>query len=298
MTKAEFTTNFPQRDPLGITVVMPCLNEEANVRQAMDSTLQAFDAYKLDGELIVVNDGSNDGTRAVVEERARLDFRIRLLNHDRPLGIGRSFFDGVQQAGKEFVTMFPGDNENDPMDALTYINIARDVDIIVPFIHNVEIRSRMRRLTSALYRLIINLSFGMNLNYTNGTVIYNTMMLRGIKPRAQGFFYQAEILIRLIRQGYLYAETPHFLADRSSGKTKALSLKSLRDVSLAYLHLMADVHLFRRVGATDQPLHPASATMRRVSEYSSAGPATSPQDGATIVPVTTRRELLDETVDG
>ena len=280
---------------------MPCLNEEASVRQAMDSTLQAFDAYKLDGELIVVNDGSNDTTRVVVEECARLDSRIRLLNHDRPLGIGRSFFDGVQLANKEFVTMFPGDNENDPMDALTYISIARDVDIIVPFIHNVEIRSRMRRLTSALYRLIINISFGMNLNYTNGTVIYNTMVLRGIKPSAQGFFYQAEILIRLIRQGYLYAETPHFLADRSSSKSKALSLKSLRDVTLAYLHLMADVHLFRRVGATDQPLYPASATLRRVREYSRVDQVASLPDDAPIIPVapvSTRRELLKENVDG
>lgn len=241
---------------------MPCLNEEANVGIAMETTLQAFDLYEVKGELIVVNDGSSDGTRAVVESNP--DPRIRLLNHERPMGIGRSFFDGVQQASCQFVTMFPGDNENDPVDALTYLHIANDVDIIVPFIHNVEIRSPMRRLTSSLYRFIINLSFGMNLNYTNGTVIYNTAVLRKIRPRSQGFFYQAEILIRLIRRGYLYAETPHFLADRSSGKTKALSLRSLLDVSSAYLALLADVHLFRRVGATDHPLNESSATYRRM----------------------------------
>lgn len=247
-----------------ITIVMPCLNEEANVLMAINATLKALDHYRLDGELIVINDGSSDGTRAIVEKRALTDARIRLINHDHPLGIGTSFFDGVRNASKEFVSMFPGDNENDPEDALTYIHIANNVDIIVPFIHNEEIRLIMRRIISSLYRFIINISFGMNLNYTNGTVIYNTAVLRGVTLRSRGFFYQAEILIRLIREGYLYAETPHFLTERNSGKTKALTLKSLYEVTIAYLRLLADVHVFRRIGAANESLHKDSATYRRV----------------------------------
>lgn len=253
-----------------ITIVMPCLNEEANVEMAMDATLKALDRHQLDGELIVINDGSTDSTQAIVERRALTDPRIRLIKHDRPMGIGRSFFDGVQNAQKDFVTMFPGDNENDPDDALTYISIANDVDIIVPFIQNVEIRSRARRLISAMYRFIINLTFGMNLNYTNGTVIYNTAVLRNVSLRSNGFFYQAEILIRLIRQGYLYAETPHFLNDRKSGKTKALSLKSFFEVLKAYLHLLVDVHVLRSLGQTDIPLNQNSATYRRASALKEA----------------------------
>ena len=248
-----------------ITIVMPCLNEEANVEMAIDATLNALDRHQLDGELIVVDDGSADSTRAIVEKCALRDPRIRLIAHDRPMGIGRSFFDGVQNARKDFVTLFPGDNENDADDALTYISIANDVDIIVPFVQNVEIRSRTRRLISAMYRFIINLTFGMNLNYTNGTVIYNTAVLRNLSFRSKGFFYQAEILIRLIRQGYLYAETPHFLNNRKSGKTKALSLKSFFELFKAYLHLVFDVHIRRRLGRTDIPLNQNSATYRRAA---------------------------------
>ncbi len=254
----------PGKASPSITVVMPCLNEEANVLTAIDATLEALDHYRLDGELIIINDGSSDDTGTIVEKRSLTDARIRLINHDRPLGIGRSFFEGVRNASKEFVTMFPGDNENDPEDALTYIHIANNVDIIIPFIHNAEIRSIMRRVISSLYRFIINLSFGANFNYTNGTVIYNTAVLRGVAPRSGGFFYQTEILIRLIRQGYLYAETPHFLTERNSGKTKALTLKSLCEVTVGYLRLLADVHIFRHIGATNESLHKGSATYRRV----------------------------------
>lgn len=248
-----------------LTVVMPSLNEEANITAAIESTLRSFDHYGIAGELIVVNDGSRDRTPELVKAYMGRDSRIRLIEHDTPRGIGASFWDGVRAARHQFVTMFPGDNENDPVDALTYFHLTRDVDIIVPFIHNVEVRSLPRRVVSSIYRFIVNMSFGMNLNYTNGTVIYNTAVIRQIAPRATGFFYQAEILIRLIRAGYLYAETPHFLSQRVSGRTKALTLHSFMKVAREYLSLVWYVHVSRRYGETGNVIVPESATYSRLT---------------------------------
>jgi glycosyltransferase involved in cell wall biosynthesis len=248
-----------------LTVVMPALNEEANIAAAMKSTLRSFDHHGITGELIVVNDGSRDRTPDLVRGYMAREPRIRMIEHDVPKGIGTSFWDGVRAARHQFVTMFPGDNENDPVDALTYFYLTRDVDIIVPFIHNVEVRSVTRRVVSSLYRFIINMSFGMNLNYTNGTVIYNTSVIRQITPRATGFFYQAEILVRLIRAGYLYAETPHFLSQRASGRTKALTLRSFFKVARDYLGLVWYVHVLRRIGETGAVIVPESATYRRLA---------------------------------
>jgi len=143
--------------------------------------------------------------------------------------------------------------------------MARHVDIIVPFIHNIDVRSYKRRLLSSCYRFIINMSFGTNLNYTNGTIIYNRKVLLTVEPVSKGFFYQAEMLIRLIRGGYLYAETPHFLSKRSHGQSKATSLMSLVNVIQDYLRLMINVHVKTQVGHTDKPLHENSVTRKRLS---------------------------------
>ena len=250
-----------------LTVIMPCLNEENNVSAAILATLGAFDKYNIDAELIVINDGSTDRTPEIVNGLMQTDSRIRLLNHEKPWGIGATYWHGVQETRNDYVMWIAGDNENDPDDALIYFYMSRDTDIIVPFIHNVEVRSLSRRIISSLYRLIINLSFGMNLNYTIGTVIYNTAVLREIDLKSVGFFYQAEILIRLIRAGYLYAETPHFLSTRRSGKTKALTIWSFLDVAKAYIHLMWDIHIRRRAGSTDTGLNPKSATYRRMKAF-------------------------------
>lgn len=255
------TQNLPT-----LSVVMPCLNEEANVAAAIDETLRAFDHYHIDGTILVVNDGSSDGTAEVISGWVKRDSRVILISHDKPQGVGASFWDGVKVAKGDFVMLMPGDNENDPLDALCYYDLTRSVDIIVPFIMNVEMRSLARRFISSAYRLIINVSFGMNLNYTNGTVIYNRHLLDGIELKTTGFLYQSELLIKLIRTGYFYAETPHLLAVRGSGKSKALSLRSLANVMGGYLRLVWDIHFTRREGRADIQLHPASVSYRRYQE--------------------------------
>ncbi len=249
-----------------ITLVMPCLNEEGNIADAAMSTLSALDRKGIVGELIIVNDGSTDDTLTIARRIAATDARVKIISHDTRKGIGASFLDGVKAAAMEYVTIIPGDNEIDTFDALTYFAMARHVDMIVPFIYNIEIRSRWRRIVSSTYRFIINVTFGTNLNYTNGTVIYNVAVLREVDLESMGFFYQAELLIKLIRRGYLYAETPHFLSDRQFGKTKALSMRSLTEVISAYFRLVLEVHIFRSTGWTDLPLNKNSAAYRRIKE--------------------------------
>lgn len=258
---------IPQKLPT-LSVVMPCLNEEANIAAAIGETLRAFDHYDIDGTIVVVNDGSSDSTAEVASGWVERDSRVSLLSHAKPQGVGASFWDGVKAAKGDFVMLMPGDNENDPLDALCYYYLTQDVDIIVPFIMNVEVRSQARRIISSLYRLVINISFGMNLNYTNGTVIYNRHLLNGIDLKTTGFLYQTELLIKLIRVGYFYAETPHLLASRGSGRSKALTLRSLLNVISGYLRLMWEVHFTRREGRVDIQLHPASVSCRRYRELS------------------------------
>jgi dolichol-phosphate mannosyltransferase len=230
---------------------------------AAEATLSAFDKYDIDGELIIVDDGSTDKTAAIISEIQKKDRRVSILRRDKPRGIGASFLDGVQQGKKDYVTIVVGDNENDPIEIMRNYYLADSVDIIVPFIYNIEVRSYIRRLISSIYRFIVNISFGCNFNYTNGTVIYNRDILKNISLYSKGFFYQAELLVRLIRNGYLYAEVPQMLSQRTSGKSKALTLKSFLNVLKDFLHLIWLVHIKRNIGQTTIPTCKNSATYRR-----------------------------------
>jgi len=225
---------------LGITIIMPALNEERNIEKAVSNSLRALADYGIDGEVLVINDGSRDATQAKVEAIRATGAPVSLLNHEKPWGFGASFWDGVDHAQKDVVVVMPGDNENDPWEILRYAALLDHVDIVIPFVFNKKVRSLFRRVLSVVYRTVINLTFKTNLNYTNGTILYRRSILTDLPYRSGSFFFQTDILIRLLNSGYLFAEVPYRLDQRKDGVSKAVSFPSFVKVVKGYLKLIKD----------------------------------------------------------
>lgn len=245
-----------------VTVVMPALNEENNLESAVRNVLEGFARFNIPGQIYIVNDGSNDRTAELAEHLAAQHKNMHVIHHTTPQGIGASFWDGVQQATGELVVMLPGDGENDAAEILRYLPIMEQVDIVVPYVYNREVRSPGRRILSIIYREIIKASYGLSLNYMNGTVIYRRCIFDGIALRNPGFFYQTELLIKCIRRGYLYAEVPTALRRRKGGDSKAMTLASLFRVMRGYLGTLAETIATK----TTKVVSPDSATARRLKE--------------------------------
>ena len=245
-----------------ITAVMPALNESENLAAAVANVLDSYEWMGVDGQLIIVNDGSSDSTGAMADQFASRYEAVSALHHETPRGIGASFWDGVHSAAGEVVTMIPGDGENDAAEILRYLPLLSEVDIVIPFVYNRGVRNPARRLLSIVYREIIKAGFGLSLNYMNGTVMYRRCILEDIELRNGGFFYQTELLIKTIDRGYLYAEVPCALRVRGSGDSRATTWKSLLRVAHGFLTTFRDIHFRpKHTGVAE-----GSATARRWKE--------------------------------
>ena len=234
-----------EKENIFLTIVMPALNEEKNIAAAVNTTLEAFEGFSIDGEIIVINDGSTDGTENLVRELIEKNERLRMIKHDVPRGIGASFWDGVDNASGNFVVMMPGDNENDPLEIFRYCRLLEHVDLVIPFTFNREVRSVFRNFLSFVYRFIINTTFMVNFNYTNGTVLYRKSVLDELDYRSDGFFFQTDILVRTVKKGYLFAEVPYKLKMRGDGASKAVSFPSLIQVVRGYLRLVSNYYFMK-----------------------------------------------------
>lgn len=232
----------PNKNRMNISVIVPALNEEQNILSAIADTLKAIDILNISGEVVVINDGSTDRTRDLVNDAIKKSDRVKMVSHDSTQGLGASFWDGVDNAKGDIVLCLPGDNENDPWEILRYYDLLKQVDIVIPFIYNKEVRPIFRRMLSSVYRFIINATFLVSFNYTNGTVLYRKTILKELKHRSKGFFFQTDILIRAIKRGYLFAEVPHRLGFRNDGISKAISFPSLMQVIKGYLRLLKDIY--------------------------------------------------------
>lgn len=249
-----------------LSVIMPALNEELNISDAISNTLEGFDFFKINGDIIVINDGSVDNTQKLIEQKVMEDpGHIHIIRHDKPKGIGVSFWEGVDYAEGDIVVMIPGDNENDPYETLRYHNLLEHVDIVIPFIFNPEARPLFRNALSFVYRFIINTTFLVNFHYTNGTVLYRKSLLKELNWRSQGFFFQTDILIRAAKNGYLFAEVPYRLRTRKTGISKAVSFPSLYQVIKAYIRLVGDYYFGKVKGFRKEFSGDSQTAIRRLN---------------------------------
>lgn len=234
-----------QGKDISLTVIMPGLNEEENIRASVAELLAALGDAVVDWEVIIIDDGSTDRTGEIAEEFARVDSRIRVLHHKVSMGIGYSFFEGIRSSTKEAVTWVPADGENDPRDLVKYLPLIQHVDIVIPFVVNKRVRPRFRRILSAVYLAIINATFRTRFNYTNGNIIYRKRVFDIVTPRSNGFLVNAECLVKATRAGFLFAEVPVLLKKRIEGSSKAFRFKSFCSVIREYVALLFSFRTLR-----------------------------------------------------
>src|SRR4051794_38824880 len=89
----------PQHEWSGLSVVLPAFNEETNVRAVTEHALEVLPGLTRDFELIIVDDGSSDGTAAVATELVEEHYpRVRLLRHETNRGYGTALRSGFHHA--------------------------------------------------------------------------------------------------------------------------------------------------------------------------------------------------------
>lgn len=108
------------------SVVVPCRNEAANIRAVIDGIVRSMTPVG-PFEIIVVDDGSDDGMANVLNVALRDIPMLRVLRHDRPGGQSAAIHSGVRAARHDLVCTLDGDGQNPPEE------LAR---LVAPFIEN------------------------------------------------------------------------------------------------------------------------------------------------------------------
>jgi dolichol-phosphate mannosyltransferase len=233
-----------------ISVIIPALNEEENIRGTVNEVLSALENRFCDHELVLIDDGSMDKTGQIMDELAAQNPKIRVLHNPRPSNFGGAYKKGVAAARMEYVMMVPGDNQFPAASIAKVLEKVGEADIVVPFTANQRVRPWSRRVASRAFTTIVNLLFGQRLKYYNGIVIHRRDILNTISITTDSFAYQAEALVKLLRKGHSYVEVGTEIVERSSGKSAALRLKNLTSVFSALAHLVRAVYFPPKQTAT------------------------------------------------
>jgi glycosyltransferase involved in cell wall biosynthesis len=220
---------------VGVTIVVPALNEQTNLRSAINSIQQAatgLQAY----EIVIVNDGSVDQTGQIADQLTSEFPNISAVHNPVPYGVGWAFSHGLTTANFAHLTVVPGDNAYAAEGLAKMFAALGKAPLIVSRRDN-QFRARpfWRALISHVYCRTVSLWFKLGLPDVHGAVIYPVKESRCILPVGNGYTYQLETLVRLKRNNIQHEVVPIELTPSES--SKAIRLRTMKSVMSACLTL-------------------------------------------------------------
>ena len=243
-----------------LTVIIPAFNEEGNLENAVGSVLGAVDGLFSSYEILIVDDGSMDATGKIADRLASLNPHIKVAHNPRNQGVGFTLRKGIELASKDYITVFPGDNGIEGKSLRDMSAQIGQADLIIPYTANPGDRNSLRQFLSCGFTVIMNSLFGLNLKYYNGPTIFRCNLIKALAISNSSYAFLAEALVRLIKAGSTYTETPMVIRQRLRGESKAFRLKNVRDVAMTLLRLLWDVRI-KRIG--QKALHRKLETLSR-----------------------------------
>lgn len=214
----------------GVAVVVPTYNEADNLPPLVDRILSALQD---DVRLIVVDDGSPDGTGAVAARLAeRSPCPIELVQRDEKLGLGAAYRDGFERAlagGVDYVVQMDADLSHDPDSLSAMLAKLRDADVVVGsrYVPGGSVDpgwGAIRRLLSAAANRGIRLLAGLDVrDATSGYKAFRASALAQVDLdglRCDGFGFQVEMAAACQRLGLRVVEHPIRFRTRRRGRSK------------------------------------------------------------------------------
>ena len=210
-----------------VLVVIPTYNESENIPRLIPQVLEQAEGI----EVLVVDDGSPDGTGGIVRRMGEKDPRVHLLERSAKMGLGTAYVDGFRYAlagNYDFVFEMDADFSHNPNEIPAFLARAREADLVV----GSRYTNGVRVLNWPMQRLLLSWTAnvwtrfwtGLPLNdATGGFKCYRIEVLRGINLdsiRSNGYAFQIEMSYMAWRKGFRLGEIPIVFLDRLAGKSK------------------------------------------------------------------------------
>ncbi len=218
-------------EPGGVWVLLPTYNESENITAMLDAVAEVFRESSIDGHVLVIDDGSPDGTGRIAEDWSAEDPRVHVLHRAEKAGIGPAYRDGFRyalDAGAQLVIQMDCDFSHDPRMLPDLVAAADHADVVlgsryVPGGGTAEWGWTRRTISRSGCRYAKSILHVPVEDLTGGFKCFRRAVLEAIpldEVTAAGYGFQIEMTYRAILLGFRVVEIPIVFVDRRYGTSK------------------------------------------------------------------------------
>jgi len=228
-----------------LSIFFPLYNEERNLPGLVEACERFIAGYPEPVEVILVNDGSTDGSDAVIAELAREHPWVRSVTHPRNRGYGAALRSGFEASRGELIFFSDGDRQFTLAELPEFIRgIERGADAVIGY--RFDRRDPfMRKVNAWCWSRLVRLVFGLAVRDIDcGYKIFTRETVESLELNATGALISTEMLVKIVKSGRKLTEAPVRHFERGAGRQTGASL---RVIAWAFFELLK---LHRRIKAT------------------------------------------------
>jgi dolichol-phosphate mannosyltransferase len=209
-------------------VIVPTYNERENITRLIGAILEQDDRL----EILVVDDGSPDGTGEIVDSIMQHEPRVNILKRPHKMGLGTAYIAGFEWAlsqGYDFVFEMDADFSHDPAHLSQFLGAIENADLVLGSryrngkvtVVNWPINRLLLSYFANVYARVVT---GLPLwDATGGFKCFRRRVLEAIdltQVRSNGYAFQIEMSFRAWRKHFKIVEIPIVFVDRTEGQSK------------------------------------------------------------------------------